>query len=489
MPAAGSAARLRVIDALLVVALVGHAIALSDLYFFFDDFYFLDKAIEEPLLSLAVPQERFSYRPLSEYGFFALGWSLFGTHATGYFLLSLAVVALLALAVPGTARFLGFDALEARLGAVLLAVSPPTVACLAWLSNVQHSSDILFLAWMLRLEIRWLEHGLVRDKALAVLCFGLGLTTNTLVVVGLPLLVLLYLRHATREGAPRWPRLVRSWLATAVPCLLLAAAFFAVVRTSPAWAELQAGTVDPAHPYFLRLTPSQAVTNLGHFVAMLLPYGAASLPVTLALFAAFGLRCAALRRLAKPLREELLSVGFALAWILVSLAPFLFLANRTNPTMGLLAAVAAYPLLARLVLVPVRALTARWRWPGLSLAAGLVLLAGHTALAWMELGQYTTGVPQREGLARIRELARAHYPDARTLYLVNEARRRPRSGDWVLRSYGYGRINPALVDGRRIVFLSEHPEQRLQRLGEDEGVIRYRGDFRFYVRGRRPPPG
>jgi hypothetical protein len=480
---------LRVIDALLAVALVGHAVAVSDLYFFFDDFYFLDKAIEEPLLRLAAPQEHFSYRPLSEYGFFALGWSLFGTRATGYFLLNLAVMALVVLAVPGTARFLGFDAVEARIGAALLAVSPPAVSCLSWLSNVQHSLDILFLVWMLRLEIRWLEHGLMRDKALAVLCFGLGLTTNTLVVVGLPLLVLLYLRHATRESAPSWRRLARGFLAAAVPCLLLSAAFVAVARTSPAWAALQAGMADPTHPYFLRLTPSQAITNLGHFVALILPYGAASLPVTLALFAAFGLRCAVLRRAAERVREELLGVGFALAWILVSLAPFLFLANRINPSMGLLAGVVAFPLLARLVLGPVRGLAARWGRPGFSLAAGLALLAGHTALAWMELGQYTTGAQQREGLARIRELARVHHPDARTLYLVNEARRGPTSGDWVFTSYGYGRINPVFVDGRRIVFLSEHPGHRLERLREDEGVIRYRGNFRFYVRGRRSPPG
>jgi hypothetical protein len=459
-----------------------YALALRDDYFFFDDFYFLDQVARRPLVALLAPQPEFHWRPLSQYGFFGLGHALFGAWAGGYYWLDLAVLAgVAALALP-VARFAGFAPAEARIGCALLVLSAAFYRCAAWLSSVQHSLYVLLVLAVLVFEIRWLERRRLLDKALAVVCFGLGLAANAAAVLALPLLAVAYLYHARRCAFAQRRALLGGFLATALPCALLLAGWFVVYAASPAYAPARAGVSDPSHPYFLRITPGQALDNALFLARALFPYGPATLPALGLVVAAF-----ALRRLRTPdgERTPLAPAGFAALFGLVAVAPFLFLVNRRDPSMALLAGVLVLPWLASWLLAaaapPRRTGAARLAW--LPAAAGALVLALHLAFIAIVLGRPGNGRDQAEGIARMNDLAKSHFPAASRLLLVREPTARARAGapDWVWISYGYGHIPPVLVEGREVEFVREEVEARLAAAGDDTGVIRYRDDFRFFV--------
>jgi len=478
------------LDALSVLALLGYAIAVSDFFFFFDDFYFLDGAIRDPLGRLVTPREHFLFRPLSQYGFFGVGHLFFGIHAGGYYFFHLAILAGVAASARPIARFFGFDGLEARAACALMLLSPPVLKCLSWLSYVQQSLDVLLVLAMLGFEIRWLEKRRAIHKVLAILCFGLGVTTNVVVVIAFPLLVLIYARHASMRrplSPPDWRQLTLGYGSTVVPSSLIFFAFYAVYQRAPAYAGFQAGMADPSSPYYLRFTVEQIVANLGHFLGYLFPFGVAMAPLLIALLLAWGAWCLATRSLRETDGRGVQKVGFALAWSLISVSPFLLLANRTNPTMALLAAAGAYPLVATLLLSPVRELARRWRmaWVAPVVALAMLAVPMQQAVEFFDKRQLG-GYLQRSGIERINELADGHFPDATTLYLVNEAPRRPgetHSGsDWVRTSYGFGSINPAFVGGREIEFVSRDEATQISRREDDAAMISYRPNFHFFVR-------
>lgn len=281
------------------------------------------------------------YRPLADPFFFAMLDRTSGLNPVGYHFALLSCLTLTGILLFYLALQLQLSVPAAALAALIYVSRDFSYPSLVWASGFSDIGSALLGLASVAAFVRWLNRGRARDRALAVVLFGLALVTKETVIalVGLYPLVWVYLRgipSRTRGSTHSFGGLLRA----TVPFLALGMPLTAIQLTRARFDQAFGEALFAWHPGFdsFLIWPAYAVWSVigvrelvaatGLFTAVVVSSYAG-----LAGWAAIGVR-GARRRTSRPG-----ILGLGIGWFFIAIAPLLLAPSRALTNYVAIAAV------------------------------------------------------------------------------------------------------------------------------------------------------